>query len=228
MNIAILLAAGDGKRLNGEIPKQFIKIKDKPLFVYPLLKLLSSNLIDRIIIVTKAEYRNDVISITKSLNPTKTIEVINGGNTRQDSVYNALKLLKKESIESNTNILIHDSARIFLNDDLITESLSSINKHNAVTVAIKSADTLADINETKINNIINRTKTYKLQTPQTFKFSTILKAHEVAKEKNLSNYTDDTSLVLDIGEDVFIIPGDEKNFKITTQIDLKLAEFLLQ
>ena len=67
MNIAILLAAGDGKRLNGEIPKQFIKIKDKPLFVYPLLKLLSSNLIDRIIIVTKAEYRNDVIR-KKALN----------------------------------------------------------------------------------------------------------------------------------------------------------------
>ena len=222
MNIAVILMSGSGNRLNESTPKQYLKINNKYLFLYPLETFLNNKDIDKIILVVHKEYINFVSDIIKD----NKIKIIEGGDTRIESTQNALNYLMDNNVKGDDIILIHDAARPLVSENLISNLIKECKIKNAVTPVLKTKDTLVNVFDNEVSGYLNREIIYSNQTPQTFKFSLIYNAH-MAMDKNKS-YSDDTSIALDYGIKIFTIPGEETNFKVTTKEDLELLKAYLK
>ena len=140
MNIALVLAAGSGTRMNNAQPKQFMLVNNKPLFLYSVEAFQSNKDIDAIVIATNEEYIELVKDYAKDLN--KVISVIKGGETRQQSVYNGLKEIEKNIRNQKDLVLIHDSARPLVSQRIIDENISLGRQFGAVDTVVAASDTI--------------------------------------------------------------------------------------
>ena len=220
MNVAIILAAGNGTRLSNNIKKQFIKIHDKQLFLFSFDSFCSSN-IDKILIVSSKEDINYVRSLVSSNE--KFLDVIAGGETRQQSVKNALDYLKGILADDDV-ILIHDAARPLIKFPLINEVINKTIKYDCCSLILPIKDTIISLSNNNYESTLERDKLASVQTPQGFKFKIIYEAHLKAMH---SSATDDAQLVKSLGLNIHLIKGDEQNFKITTNEDLNYFEYIL-
>ena len=220
MNVAIILAAGNGTRLSNNIKKQFIKIHDKQLFLFSFDSFCSSN-IDKILIVSSKEDINYVRSLVSSNE--KFLDVIAGGETRQQSVKNALNYLKAILADDDV-ILIHDAARPLIKFPLINEVINKTIKYDCCSLILPIKDTIISLSNNNYESTLERDKLASVQTPQGFKFKIIYEAHLKAMH---SSATDDAQLVKSLGLNIHLIKGDEQNFKITTNEDLNYFEYIL-
>ena len=229
MNIALIVAAGVASRMgNLEKPKQFLLIKEKPLFLYSVLAFENNPNIDTIIIVTSEQYIKEVQDYCSSYQVSKVKGVVVGGKTRQESVYHGLIKAKELSLSDNV-VLIHDAARPLVSQDVINNSVEMAQKFEAVTTVINASDTIIrSMNGETIDSVPKRQELYQSQTPQSFKLSLILAAHENAINNHLDDATDDAQLVLALGHEVHLVKGDKQSFKITTADDLTVLESLLK
>ena len=213
MNIAIILAAGNSNRFGGNTPKQFIKIKDRLLIDFSIATFEKIKNINKIIIVVSKKY----YSLMVKEYPQHSI--ILGGETRKESSYNGLLACDKET----KKVLIHDSARVLITEDLINKCIKTLDDYNAVTLAVAVKDTIAKVKNSSIIKIDDRETLRAIQTPQGFNFTKIKNAHIEDKK----NYTDDIQLMLNSNYDCKFIEGDEINFKVTTKNDfILLTEYL--
>ena len=224
MNIALVLAGGTGSRMSLDMPKQFAVVKGKPIMAYTLSVFQNSLLVDSIYLVSHKEYFEQSKSIIEQYNITKVRDIIEGGQTRQESVFNALKQM---NAKDDDIILIHDCARPLVDEQIIKDNIEQCKLHEAVETAVKSVDTTIEVSEEQFENSLNRDKLYQVQTPQTFKYRLIKEAHENAIKNRLVNITDDAQLVAKLGHKVFIVNGKKTNLKVTTDEDLKILEALL-
>ena len=220
MNVAIILAAGNGTRLSNNIKKQFIKIHDKQLFLFSFDSFCSSN-IDKILIVSSKEGINYVRSLVSSNE--KFLDVIAGGETRQHSVKNALDYLKGILADDDV-ILIHDAARPLIKVPLINEVINKTIEYDCCSLILPIKDTIISLSNNNYESTLERDKLASVQTPQGFKFKIIYEAHLKAMH---SSATDDAQLVKNLGLNIHLIKGDEQNFKITTNEDLNYFEYIL-
>lgn len=220
MNVAIILAAGNGTRLSNNIKKQFIKIHDKQLFLFSFDSFCSSN-IDKILIVSSKEDINYVRSLVSSNE--KFLDVIAGGETRQQSVKNALDYLKGILADDDV-ILIHDAARPLIKFPLINEIINKTIEYDCCSLILPIKDTIISLSNNNYESTLERDKLASVQTPQGFKFKIIYEAHLKAIH---SSATDDAQLVKSLGLNIHLIKGDEQNFKITTNEDLNYFEYIL-
>ena len=220
MNVAIILAAGNGTRLSNNIKKQFIKIHDKQLFLFSFDSFCSSN-IDKILIVSSKEDINYVRNLVSSNE--KFLDVIAGGETRQQSVKNALDYLKNILADDDV-ILIHDAARPLIKVPLINEVLNKTIEYDCCSLILPIKDTIISLSNNNYESTLERDKLASVQTPQGFKFKIIYEAHQKAIH---SSATDDAQLVKSLGFNIHLIKGDEQNFKITTNEDLNYFEYIL-
>ncbi len=229
---AIILAGGKGKRFGSETPKQLVKLSGKPIIEYSIMQFQKNKNIDDIYIVSNTQSSGEIRKLVYDGNYTKVKGVIVGGETRQESSYTALYFLKKHT--ETTHVLIHDSVRPFVDDNIINKCVEKLRNFNAIDVCIPSTDTLVKIKKDHYNcqliDIIpDRSIMRRGQTPQAFKLSTILEAHELALKYKYDNATDDCSLVKHFGlGEICVIDGSEYNIKITTPIDLYIAEKIFQ
>jgi len=229
MNIALVLAAGSGVRMNQNEPKQFIKVFGKPLLVYSLSAFQNNPHIDVIVIVTNKEYLTNVNELCNQYDLNKVKFIIAGGATRQESVYNGLKGIQELEVKDDDNILIHDSARPLVSQKIIDDNIKALESHDAVSTVIGVNDTIIRSEKgEKIDDVSPRKEFYQAQTPQSFKFSLILKAHENAYKNKTPDITDDAKIVLLENKDVYLVEGDKENFKITTPLDMKILETILK
>ncbi len=230
MNIALILAAGTGSRMgNADKPKQFLLVHGKPLMVHTIEAFEVNPDVDKIVISTNEEYINEVKLMCKQFDLTKVCKIVAGGNTRQISVFNGLMGVKEAGAKDDDIIIIHDSARPLISQRIIRENIECCKKYDAVDTVINATDTIVKSeNGETISDIPIRKELYQGQTPQTFKYSIIVNAHEFAKQKEVPNVTDDTKLVLMLGHDVHLVEGDKLNFKITTFDDLMMLKALLK
>lgn len=227
MNIAILLAAGSGERMNMNISKQFILVNDVPLFIYSAKTFNDHPKIDSLIIVTKIDDIQKVEDFCKKYKIDKLSAVIPGGKTRQDSVYEALSYLN-ERIDNDDVVLIHDTARPLISKEIIDENLRAIKDNDAVETAIKAEDTIVKSGDgSAVDYIENRETIYQVQTPQSFRYRLIYYAHLKAKEEQ-KTFTDDASLILALNKKVSIVEGSKRNFKVTTCDDLNILKGYLK
>ena len=219
MNIALIVFAGSGTRINSSLPKQFIKIKEKELVVYTIEKFEKSPVIDEIILVTHKDYLDLVESFIDKYHLTKVKYIIPGGSSRQESV--KLGLLNTD-YDENDNILIHDGDRPLVSEEIIECSVKTLQKYQACCVYIphnEALNTVSNLGRTKLIEGVEA----DVQTPQSFKYGLIKKYH-VLKEKE--SFSDDTGLV-EKDVEVKYIHGDKMNFKVTTDIDLEAIKSII-
>ncbi|WGX76315.1 2-C-methyl-D-erythritol 4-phosphate cytidylyltransferase [Paraclostridium bifermentans] len=224
MNGVVIVAAGTGSRMKKDINKQFIKLKSKEIVAHTIDKFYNSENIDDIVVVIREDEEEYFNKNIKEKYGFTNIKVAHGGNERQDSVFNGIKMLKKEC----DVVLIHDGARPFVTDDIIKRSINKANEHNAIVVGVKIKDTIKVVSDN--GNIVdtpNRSYLWAVQTPQVFKYDIITKAYEDAYNNNYYG-TDDAMLVERIGYNVKMIEGSYNNIKITTQEDLEFGEQILK
>lgn len=222
-NVALIVAGGKGKRMGAKVSKQFIEIEEKPILYYTLLRFEKCKNIDSIVLVLpKEEIEFSRENIVERYSFKKVKRIVSGGKERQDSVYNGLR-----AIEHCNVVLIHDGARPFVENRIIEEGIEWAEKYGAAACGVKPKDTIKVIDSCGFSDhTLNREELFCVQTPQCFRYDTILKAHEYIKDKGLS-VTDDTRAVELIGHKVFLYEGSYENIKITTPEDLVFAENLI-
>lgn len=216
----LLLMGGVGQRFGSETPKQFHRLAGQMLFLHTLKAFLSSRLFDEIVLSCHPDW----IETIKSSLPLShcPIRLIPGGTSRQESSYQGLLGFS----EKPDIVVIHDAVRPFVTSKIIFENIDLAIKMGAVDTCIPSADTLVHAPDHQtISAIPKRSDYLRGQTPQSFSYSLIRKAHEETKRTNCS---DDCQLVSDLGHPVAIVNGDEYNIKITSELDLYLAEQILR
>ncbi len=212
---SVIITAGGTSSRYGNKNKLLEKIKDLTVIEETVNKFLSTDNITEIIIPVNEQVINEFSAILT--NP--KIKIITGGDTRQKSVYNALKHV------NNEYVLIHDGARPLITNDIIQNTMDSTVKYGAVSVMTKTTDTIKEVDETgRIIRTIDRSKLYNTQTPQGFKTQLIINAHE--KLKN-GNFTDDCSMLEELDIPVYIVNGSYTNIKITVKNDLDFAKIYI-
>lgn len=210
---AIIPAGGTSSRF-GKSNKLLEKIGEKEVIKYTVEAFEKSN-IDEIIICANVAIIDD---LKKILNDCKKVRIIEGGASRQESVFNGIKACECDYV------LIHDAARPMITTDLINTAIDEVVFKNALTVATKTIDTIKEVVDGKIVKTIDRSKLYNTQTPQAFKYNLIKDAHEKLSGQN---FTDDAGMLEALGETVYILNGSYKNIKITTQNDIDIAKVYL-
>jgi 2-C-methyl-D-erythritol 4-phosphate cytidylyltransferase len=221
---AIIAAAGEGIRMKGPTRKQYLELSGKPVLSYPLIAFDDCALIEEIFLVIPKEdisdCRNNIISL---LDLRKRVHLVPGGVHRQDSVFNGLL-----SVSKNTDIIIiHDGVRPFIRSEDLTACILFAKDVGACILGTPASDTLKRVEKSQIiEETLDRENIWLTQTPQAFKYDLILKAHEVARRDGVIG-TDDASLVERLGKDVKIINGTKYNIKITVKEDLAVANALI-
>lgn len=212
---SLIITAGGTSSRYGNTNKLLEKINDKTVIEETVSKFVDFDEIDEIIISAN----NSIIEILEELLTNQKIKIIEGGNTRQKSVYNALQVAKNEYV------LIHDGARPLIRKDTIAYVLEAVLDKDAVTVMTKTTDTIKEVDATgRIIRTIDRSKLYNTQTPQAFKTSIIKEAHEKLKD---GNFTDDCSMLEELKIPVYIVNGSYTNIKITIKSDLDFAKLYI-
>lgn len=212
---SVIITAGGTSSRYGNKNKLLEKINDLTVIEETVNKFLNIECIDEIIIPSNEGIKEELTKLFK--NP--IIKIINGGETRQKSVYNALKTVKNEYV------LIHDGARPLVTKEIILDTISSVLKHGAVSVMTKTTDTIKEVDsDGRIIRTIDRSKLYNTQTPQGFKTELIKNAHEMLKN---GNYTDDCSMLEELDIPVYIVNGSYTNIKITVKNDLDFAKLYI-
>ncbi len=220
---ALLLFAGEGARFGSAVPKQFHRLSGKKIYLHTLEKFLSSGFFEEIILVCPESWKNEVEKEIAEYGR-KEIKVVSGGKSRQESCYLGLKACDKNC----QYVVIHDGVRPFVTHEILRANIEGVKLHGAVDTCIPSTDTLAHTSSgTHIDTIPKRSELLRGQTPQSFSYPLILEACERARKLGLEG-SDECSLVVAMGKEVFIVPGDESNIKITSALDLFIAEQLLR
>ncbi len=227
MNIAIIPAGGKGLRagvaLKGNAtPKQYLKVNGKEIIVYTLQTFQKNKLIDKIIIAAEPDFFNLLLRLIKKYKLSKVKLIVEGGKTRQDSVYNAV--LSAEA-DDNDLLVVHDAARPLLPNDVLTNAINAAKKKGNALVCIKAKDTLIKGKE-RVKEYLKRNEVYYVQTPQIFKYSELLNALSRAHSEQFVG-TDESMLVKRTGKKVNIVEGSVFNFKITTKEDVELIKLLI-
>lgn len=229
MNIGVILAGGKGTRMGiVDQPKQFIEIYGKPILIHTLEMFDVHEDIDAICIVGLKEW-HDIIKIwVRKYEINKVRWVVDGGETRQGSVFNGLKAIR-ESVQPDDIVVIHDAARPLLNHRIISENIAAARKYGCVDTVIPATDTIIkSLDQQTIESIPVRSELFMGQTPQSFRYSIIWDAHSNAGEEILKTVTDDCKLVLEFGNQVHLVNGDKLNFKITTMEDILLLKSIVK
>jgi 4-diphosphocytidyl-2-methyl-D-erithritol synthase len=247
---AIILAAGQGKRMNSKIPKLYLELQGKPILYYTLQTFTDSQYIDRVILVVGEgqieQVQNDIVA---HYNFSKVTDVIEGGKERYDSVWCALQcisdkqdsyVLRKDARENanakgladrqSSYVFIHDGARAFVSEEIIKRAYENVLKYKACVVGMPVKDTIKIVdNNQLVNETPDRKFLWQAQTPQVFEAGLIIEAYE-----NVMNHrsdfsadmiTDDSMLVEQLGKcKVQLVQGSYDNIKITTPEDIAVAK----
>jgi 2-C-methyl-D-erythritol 4-phosphate cytidylyltransferase/2-C-methyl-D-erythritol 2,4-cyclodiphosphate synthase len=220
--VAIIVAAGGGKRMGGNLPKQFLPLAGRPLLDRSLSAFTGSPRIDGIVLALPPSLSNEVKESYQQV--AKVIAVVDGGAERQDSVRNALTVVPEEA----EIILVHDAVRPFVSQDLLDRCVELAEEHGAVVPVVPVRDTVKQWNRAeKTLSTRDRSELMLAQTPQGFRAGILRDAYGRAGEEGRKG-TDDASLVEGAGYPVIPLPGEEANVKITIPEDLRIAEGLLR
>ncbi len=224
--MAIVPAAGAGVRMGTDLAKQYLALEDRPILAVTLEALQRCTLVDAIVLVVPPE---DVVfcqsEIVDKFRILKVEKVVPGGKLRQDSVRMGLEALNGQY----DMVLIHDGVRPMVKPGLVKTVIQTAVRHRAAIAALPAKETVKAVNEThQVTATYDRAKVWMVQTPQAFYYNDILKAHREALAQGLTEATDDAFLVEQLGIAVRVVPGSERNIKVTTPHDLALAKFLLR
>lgn len=216
---AIIVAGGAGERMGGKLPKQFMLLKDKPVLYYTLKIFLESYKDLQVILVLPIANTDMGQEIIDAFFDKERVRITAGGETRFQSVKNGLALVDEESI-----VFVHDGVRCLLTTELVHRCFKQATETGTAIPAIPSRDSIRLVTS-EGNEAYDRNNVMLVQTPQTFHSRIILPAYQIDyKDK----FTDEATVVEAYGMKVSLVEGEEDNIKITTPIDLLVAEKILE
>lgn len=224
MNVAIIVAAGSGKRFGAKTPKQLLEICGKPLIIHTLQRFQSCSEIDEIILVLPSTETAKFLQIVGKYGITKLAKVVAGGETRAESVSKGLKSIRAATAEI---IAVHDGARPLVQAEEISRCIAKAKENGAAILVSSVTDTIKEIStDGTIARTVERAKLRRALTPQCFRYEILKRAYENADLSETA--TDESFLVENSGAQVSIVEGSADNIKITHKSDLILAEAILK
>ena len=231
---AIVLSAGQGKRMGAPIQKQYIEIQGRPIIYYSLYVFEESNIIDDIILVVghgQEDYVYD--EIVRKYGFSKVRAIVPGGKERYDSVWNGLKIIRNGALGANAGdgyVFIHDGARPFVDEAILERAYDTVSRHRACVAGMPSKDTVKIVDEDGYAvNTPERKYVWNVQTPQVFETQLITEAYSRMMKKESIQVTDDAMAVeQEMQVPVKLFEGSYMNIKITTPEDLETARSFLK
>lgn len=225
MNIAVILAGGSGSRLGGALPKQFLKVGGKEIIAYTIEAFERNPHIDEIAIVSRAEYVEQMREIVARNHYLKVRKILKGGRERYDSSLAAINAY----VDPEDVLLLHDGVRPMVSQRIIDDCVEAMAHYDAVGVAVKTTDTIVQVNEREcITATPARSTLRNMQTPQCFRLRIIREAYERALRDPAFVTTDDCGVVARYMPEVpvYVVEGEASNIKVTYKEDLALMRQL--
>ncbi len=224
---AIIAAAGLGRRMQQDLPKTYLRLLGKPILIHTLeIFEMVSGVHEVLVVVHPEDLEFCQEEIIDPYPLKKVLRLVPGGKERQDSVYHALKVLRKES-ENLDVIVVHDGVRPLVAPAQVSQVVSAARKYGSAVLGIPCQDTLKRVNSRgEVIDTVDRRELWQIQTPQAFQTALLWQAYREAMDQKFYA-TDEAALVEALGKPVVVVPGSSLNLKITTPDDLKMAEALL-
>jgi 2-C-methyl-D-erythritol 4-phosphate cytidylyltransferase len=227
---AILPAAGLGTRMGAETPKQFLELDGTPIVIHTVRRIASCALVTDIIVATRADVVSSLEASLRAEKFTQNVRVIRGGDSRQESVAQALQQVPEDA----ELVLVHDAVRPFVTTEQIVRVIEEARRCKAAILGIPAMDTVKEVKRASlpedvalIISTIPRERVVLAQTPQVFATKLLKEAFAKAAADGV-NASDEAGLIERLGQDVHVVLGSERNIKITKPADMELAKFYLE
>lgn len=229
MNIAVVFAGGVGKRMHTkDIPKQFLKLHNKPIIIHTLELFENHPEIDAIVVSCVSDWIGYLNDLVNKYNLKKVRKIVPGGKTGQESIYNGLKAAEEVGNRDKDIVLIHDGVRPLINKKTISDNIASVLIHGSAITCVKAKETIVEVDENEgIVDIPDRAQARLARAPQSFYLNDILNAHERAISENRFDFIDSCSMLTHYGKKLYLIDGPQENIKITTPDDFYTTRALL-
>ena len=230
MNIAIIFAGGSGVRMGAGVPKQFLEINGKPILVHTLQLFEEHEEIDKIYLAMSSDYIRYTEQLVQDYRITKMAAIVPGGETAQDSIYNALKKAQEENGDDPI-VLIHDGVRPFIEYSVISDNIKGVQKYgSAITSTLCYETVLISKDGNTVDELPLRKESYTAQAPQSFYLKDIIEAHEAIRstENRYENMVDACTIYRALGKQPHMVIGNRGNIKVTTPEDVYMFRALLQ
>ena len=221
--MALIVAAGQGKRFGGAVSKQFVIVGDRPLLWYTLTAFERCAEIDGILVILPAGELGERTAEIATWGLSKFNAAVAGGEERHDSVFNGLQALGPQA----GLVAIHDGARPLITPELISACVRAAEEGGAAIAAVPPKDTIKEAEGGRITATLDRRRLVLVQTPQVFRVDLIRSAYDLALDLGAFS-TDDAALVEAVGHPVQVVPGDYRNIKVTSPEDLLFVQACLK
>jgi 2-C-methyl-D-erythritol 4-phosphate cytidylyltransferase len=222
--VAVIPAAGTGRRMEAAIPKQFLMLGDAPLLLHSLQVFERATSISQVVLVVPKDERERTRSeIIERYGIQKVVKIVAGGATRQESVYHGLQETDPEA----EVVVVHDAVRPFVTEDLIERSIEAAQKSGGAIVAVPMKETVKQVGpDGHILHTVDRAQLWLAQTPQNFRRALLMEGYRKAEYDGF-HATDEAAVMERLGQKIAIVPGRWDNIKITTPEDFQMAEAIL-
>ncbi len=232
MNIALIFAGGSGKRMNSNgIPKQFLEINGVPIIIRTIEHFENHPQIDGICIVCIETWIKHLKKLLRRYDIQKAFDIVPGGKDGQESIRNGLYAIERQFLdEKDTIVLIHDGVRPLINEQLITDNITSVKQNGSAITVVPATETIATIDEDEcVVSVTDRARYYIARAPQSFFLSDILSVHKKAVVDGIaSSMIDSAMLMTHYGYRLHTVEGPKENIKVTTPSDFYVCRALLQ
>ena len=229
MNIALIIAGGAGNRMGQDIPKQFMYVDNAPIIIHTLQCFQQHPDIALIAVVCLTGWETVLQSYANQYNITKLKYIFPGGNSGMESIHNGIYGLKDSGCADDDLVLIHDAVRPLLSQDIISSNIAICKAYGFAITGIKCREAILESKDGfSSTTSIPRDMLIRTQTPQTFRLKNIINAHEEAASKGITDSVASCTLCAELGNrEMHIVPGSEKNIKVTTTEDLEILKALM-
>lgn len=224
MNVAIIAAAGQGRRMAGSRPKQFLELAGIPILFHTLKAFECCDVIQEIIVVIPSQESPDFLELVSRHEFSKLKRVVPGGTTRAESVLKGLQAVQEDSVEM---VVVHDGVRPFVTADEISRTVEAATRDGAAILVSKPVDTVKEVKDGVVTRTLRRDDLRNALTPQAFRYSLLRRAYEQVNPLD-PELTDESSIVERLGVKIAIVEGSSRNIKITNKADLALAEAIFK
>lgn len=229
MNVAMIIAGGNGKRMEQEIPKQFLNVNDKPVIVYTMEAFQKHPDIHEMIIICIEGWHEILKAYARQYHIDKLKWIVSGGATGQESIYNGIIEAKKHYQDTDL-IFVHDAIRPMVSQEIISDCIIQCKKYGSAIAAVPCNTAVllyADGDKKCSNEVIDRNILAMTQTPQGFSLGKMIWAHEEARKRGIKESVATCTLMVELGEKLYFSMGAETNIKLTTPDDMKIFKALL-
>jgi 2-C-methyl-D-erythritol 4-phosphate cytidylyltransferase len=229
MNIALIIAGGSGNRMGQDIPKQFMHVDGCPIIIHTMLCFQRHPDIEAIAVVCLRGWETVLQSYANQFNVTKLKWIFPGGSNGQASIRNGIYGLKEAGCNDDDLVLIHDAVRPLLSQDIISGNIAICKQYGYAITGIQCREAILESDDGfTTSTSIPRDRLIRTQTPQTFRLKNIIAAHEEARQRGITNSVASCTLLAELGgRQMHIVPGSEKNIKVTTVEDLEILKSLI-